>query len=361
MAATLSRRRLWLGVFLALLCMTSATSGLAADKAQVAKTMATQASKAYNAGDYQRAVDLYLSAWRTDPQSGYLWALARSEHLAGLLDQAMVHYKAFIADPGLEAARVPKAKDYMADIVNGQVAAKLRDAEYALRNKDYTSAALLCRDALQLAPERFDVLFKLAVIEFAAEHWEEAEQVLNDYLARAPADAPDRRGAEDRLKAVQKKLGKTPPAPARSPEPAPADAKPTAAAPLAAKPAAPAVAPGPGIAARESPSNLAAWAALGGGVALLGGGATVLALLQDDWKAYDAAIAQKNSGGKVTGIAFDDSTAQAASLNQRMGLGIGLVAAGAASAGVGAWLLLRMPGKVAVLPTGQGVVVAVRF
>ena len=334
-----------------------AVPGHAADKAQVAKTMATQASKAYAAGDYGRAAELYLNAWRTDGDPGYLWALARAEHLAGLLEQALEHYKLFIAGPGEEAARVPKAKDYMADIVSGWVAIKIRDAEYAMRSKDYVSAGLLYRDAMALAPDRADLLLRAALAEFAAEHWPESEDLLVAYLNKAPADAPDRKQAEERLKAARRKqspeaIGKPAAMEERLKEVKIAEFRDTPAppeVPVAAK-------------AVDGPSRMPAYLALGGGALLATAGAVVYARAAADLADYNQKMASKNAAGKVVGISFESAQPLAEQVNRELGIAVGLGVASVACAGVGVWLLVREPErKVVVVPTGAGMLIAWRF
>ena len=61
----------------------------AIDSARTAVTLVQQAAKSYEAGDFVKAADLYQKAWRLDPSPAYLWALARSEHLAGMNEGAI--------------------------------------------------------------------------------------------------------------------------------------------------------------------------------------------------------------------------------------------------------------------------------
>jgi hypothetical protein len=106
---------------------------------------------------------------------------------------------------------------------------------------------------------------------------------------------------------------------------------------------------------------LLGWGLVAGGGALaftgLGLGISVLSN-GSDWTAM---MEKKNAEGQITGTDWQTATQMAGELNQRSGLAIGLGFAGVAVAGVGVWLLVRAPGKVAVMPTGRGLVFSAGF
>ena len=99
----------WLGLLLVLLCAAVSLPALAVDKSKVAEAMAVQAGKAFETGDYARAADLYLNAWRTDANSAFLYGAARSQHLAGRTDQAKDSYQQFLTAANADPERQKRA------------------------------------------------------------------------------------------------------------------------------------------------------------------------------------------------------------------------------------------------------------
>ena len=319
----------------------------ALDAKTSAATMAQQASKAYEGGDYARAADLYLNAWKTDARPAYLWALARAEHLAGKHDKALEHYRLFLLAPGDQASRVPRATEYMDAIVAQRVDQRTSEADNALRSGEPRLAAQLYLDAFKLADSRATgLLFKAAVAEQAAELWPAAAAHYEAFLKAAPADAPDRGQAEVRLDAVRARAGLQHPAAAVSlPD------GPTAA-----------VAPAVTLGTAERPGGAGPWVLLAGGGFVAAGGATLLALTWPDRSALVADLEQKQ-GGKISGVTQEEAVGRIDSVNQRLGAGAALAATGLVAAGVGAWWLGRAPGAVSLVPgpRAAGVGVALRF
>ena len=68
-------------------------------------------------------------------------------------------------------------------------------------------AAEVLRVALEQAPERHDLILERGVIIAQTQDFETAATVLRNYLEVAPADAPKRKMAEQRLKVLEAKLG----------------------------------------------------------------------------------------------------------------------------------------------------------
>ena len=360
---------------LGVLLVVAPVPALAADKSKSAIGMSKQAAKEYEAGRYPRAVELYLGAWRTDPRPEYLWALARAEHLAGMHDDALAHYRQFIASPGDQGARVAKGNEYVADIVRIRLAARIQDAEEALKAKEFRVAAQVFLAALALAPDWVDLLFKSAVAEQMAERYEIAEQLLAEYLRRAPQDAKERAEAQTRYESLRKRLGRQadspPPPPPVGVAPAPPASAPAARtaaparvpAPPAPAAAAHTAAPVPGVAsAQRSPSTTPAWIAIGGGSALVLGGIGLYLATAGDVAAYETAVAE-GPGGLISLISYEEAQAQSASINLRRGTSVALIGAGVATAAIGTWLLLERTTAVALVPGANGarLVVAGRF
>ena len=361
---------------------------LALDNQKTAVTLVQLAAKAYEAGDFAKAADQYAKAWKLDPQPSYLWALARAEHLATILDLACEHYRAFIALPVAEPARVAKARQYLAEAEQELLQTQTRAAEAAEQAGRPAQAALIWLGARKAMPGRLELLFKAAVAEQMAEQWQSALQHQEEFLALAAANAPDRPQAVARQVWLRQKLGLAPQAiavPAAAPVPPPISPPPaTAPLPISPPPAtapSPATAsvsaapakvtpPAPSPAGPVAPTAVAApapgarwpaWTVLGAGGALAVGGAVLLIATQPDAKAITAA--QQHADGEwIAGLSYEEAAAKVQSVNTRLGIGWALVGTGAAAAGVGVWLLVRSDaGHSVLLPTANGAVWLVQF
>ncbi len=333
----------------------------AIDSARTAVTLVQQAAKSYEAGDFVKAADLYQKAWRLDPSPAYLWALARSEHLAGMNEGAIEHYRQFIANAGAESARVPKAQTYLAEVEQEVNKTRLREADAATRSGNPALAAELYLQAYKTAPGRLDLLFKAAVAEQMAEAWEPALQHLDAYLTLAPPGADERGQAQARETSLRQKLGLKPvkvvektvaePLVTQSTGERRAQAVPPAhVSPLLVEPAQPAVRPSwPG------------WVALGGGAAVLAVGAVLLVGAESD--AAQLTRDQSHDPGQlITGISRETALSRASAINTRLALGATATGIGVAAAGFGTWWLARHPAQAAVvLPAPNGAMLAVRF
>lgn len=340
---------------------------LAIDSARTAVSLVQQAAKAYEAGDFVRAADLYEKAFKLDPSPAYLWALARAEHLAGLNDGAIEHYRQFIASPGVEAARVPKAQNYLTEVEQEQNKGRLREAEAAARSGQPALAAELFLAAYKVAPSHHEWLFKAAVAEQMAEKFEGALQHFDSYLQLAPADAPERGQAQARETWIRQKLGlkplklvekvettpevRTTPVEVTQPEPV----KPTPK-PVDIKPIETITQPE----VREIP-QWPGWTAIGGGAVLAAVGVVVLVGAQNDAAALKAEQAH-DPGQLITGLSRETALNRASAINLHAGLGWTATGLGLAAGGFGAWWLTRHPEQTAVLlPTTTGAQLLVRF
>ena len=328
----------------------------------MAVTLAKQATKSFETGDFARASEFYLAAWRTDPKPDFLFGAARSAHLGALNDKAVELYQQFLTTEGADPERQKRAKEYLAELERAKVQSRVAEAERTQRD-DPKVAAGLYLDAFKLAPNELVLLFKAAVAEQSAHDLAAAERLLRDYLAKAPADAPDRNQAQARLDSITRKAKED-----ADPKPEPKPEPKIAAIPRPPVPPRPDPMIGSGANDIAKPAELTkprwpGWAMVGGGTVLAIAGLALYAATTPDISAYNKGI-QKDASGQITGLSSQEAQAQASSINARVGVAGAMTGVGAAAAGVGAWWLLTSPPKaVAIVPgpswTGAGV--AVRF
>ncbi len=358
-----------LGALAIVVCLAISPSVWAIDSARTAVTLVQQAAKAYESGDFVKAADLYQKAWRLDPSPAYLWALARSEHLAGENESAIEHYRAFVAQPGAESARVGKAQVYLAEVEQEVNRTRLREADAAARAGNPTLASELYLQAYKTAPGRYDWLFKAAVAAQMAEAWEPALQHFDTYLTLAPPNAEERGQAQARDAWLRQKLGLKPMQVAEKPVAAPdvqrqdGAVKPTEG-PKVIAPSVPVDLTGvtrPWEPRASTAPSWPGWTAMGGGAAFVIGGVVVLALAQAD----AAALAKDQSheaGQLITTISREEAANRASAINTRAAFGWTATGLGLAASGFGVWWLTRHPEQAAVvLPTANGAQLAVRF
>ena len=93
----------------------------AADKSTMAVTLARQASKSFETGDFSRASELYLAAWRTDPNPDFLFGAARSAHLGNITDKATELYRQFLATEGADGDRKRRAQEYLNELDRAKI------------------------------------------------------------------------------------------------------------------------------------------------------------------------------------------------------------------------------------------------
>ncbi len=352
-----------------LLC---APDAQAANKTPVSK-LAAEAAKAAAAGDLITAIARYREVLQTDPRPEYVWALARVEQQDGQTDQALLHYRAFLAAPGSATDRVAEARAFVNEIERqrldaqvqqvyldafqrGQVQdAQLRavervremtgiqDAEAAARTGDSKQAAKLYLAAYQAGHDRYDeLLFKAALAEQDARQWQAAAGHLEEYVKRASATAPAYSEAVTRLEALRRRLGTSA-----------AGAPPPKAAP---KPEAVADVP------KDDDPAAIGWTLvkIGGAVALVGLGSYVWTHSQ---QADLEAQLRVGANGKIQDISRAEAADRVHIVNSHVVTALALGSVGVAAAGVGAFLILRAPAHVAVLPgpVPAGLAVAWQF
>ena len=334
----------------AILILAWSSASFAADKAKVAATMAQQAAKAYESGNYARSSELYLSAFRTQPDAAFLYAAARSEHLAGHDAQAEDLYKRFVAAPGADPERVRKVGEYLADLQQKRAVGIAADADKAAKDDPRLSASLYL-DAWHLAPARLQWLFLAAVAEQNAGELAKAKAQLQEYLSKAPADARERVQAEARLEAIARKLDPAVVSKPQEPQKSPVIQKD---APLRTS------GPTPLIVANapSAPTDRTlAWTTTGTGAVMAVSGLGLFAVTLSTLNQFNKDTTPV--AGRILTMTHTQAQDRAASINTRMGISAALGGLGLVGVGVGTWMLVRTPARIALSP--NGVDIAVQF
>ena len=337
--------------------------------ANVVRVLLTAAQKAFDAGDFARAGELFLEVWRTDPQARpVLYNAARAFQLAGKVDKAEELFGELLALPDLDTSLGAKAKSQFALLRAGRAERKGEQAVQAEREKQFGVAAALWAEAVRLQPAKVAWLARQARAHQQAGQLQEAAVAYDEYLELAPDDAPERAEAE----AWRRQLGS-----AQTPDRAPALAQPPAARAAETQPApvARATPKATPLLTKIQPAGKAraqlhvepgppvgAWILFGTGTVAVVGGGIVL------WtaKGYDDELQKKyqqlDGEGKIVGIGKEEGAVEAARIDREYVIGWAVAGAGALAAVVGLVLALQTPEPAVVLvPTGDGVRVAWRF
>lgn len=362
--------RLAPAIFTLLLLSFVAAPVAALDPVKAAENMARQAAAAFEQGDHQRAAQLYMQAYASDAATlDYVYGAARAEHVANKLDQAELHYEEYIKKGG-KGTRLANANKYLLEVRSAKAEIKASDAERAVRMDNPLLAAQLFHSAFDMAPQRWDFLYRESMVREQAGQKPEAKALLARYLRDAPADAHDREEAKARFAVLD---GKPAVKPAEVPKPAEV-AKPQLVSPVVVQPpVARAVAeplPAAGIVSpRAEPpqdqgsARALAWTttAVGAAVALTGLGLAV-------WAQLDQSSLQKqltpNGAGLIDGISYSEAQARVSANDNRRLAGEMLGGVGVLATATGAWLLWRAyPGDahVTVAPTPSSLQLLVRF
>ncbi len=325
----------------------SQLSAAPAGKEKLLDTLLTAAQKAFFAGDFARAADLYADLWRQDPsQPSYLYNAARSSHLGGQLDRAEDLYRQLIANPAADKAQVEKCKGYLAELLARKGQRKADEAAKVEGNGNYEAAAALWRDAYDLDPTRIGWLARAGRALDLAGKKAEAAAVYKTYLATAAKDAVERGDVERWNAEVQR----------------------TTAGPGAASSAkSPAGVGAPGVHKSEGGVPMTAWLALGGGALLLGGGAVLYMGAASDQQALEKDLDAAKTvvdGKTVWKLDYAEVEGRNAAIARNKTIGVALGGVGVVAAGVGAWLAVSAPkARVVALPAPDlgGVRLAWRF
>lgn len=93
----------WVGVLLVVATAWPAGDTLAQAGDNVAMGVHQLATQTYQAGDFEKAAELYHTAFKISPQPAYLFNAARSEQRLMKLDVAEKHFRQVLTFPGLDA------------------------------------------------------------------------------------------------------------------------------------------------------------------------------------------------------------------------------------------------------------------
>ena len=344
--------RLCAAALLGLCLVTAPAHALDDRQKRAAAALADKAGKAFEAGEMQKAAQLYQEAWRNDPsQPNYLYGVARTEQSARDLDHAEQHFRQFIALTGADPARVQKAQGYLKELQGIRADDKTAEAEQAKGRSDHVLAASLYLDAHRLAPDRHALLVKAAMVEREAGDTKSAAAHLRQFLASAPADAPERATAKALLQQLEPTVAPPPPPKPDLPK---KNVAPPVAVPLVSK----VTSPPPAQPAWRKPAK---W----GGVALGAAGvitAGVLAILASGQQATLDGKRVPDGRYDLDKISVADGQAQQRSINGKW-TGVAVAGGvGVAAGAFGAWLLWSEPAaKVVLAPTSDGFTLAGRF
>ena len=348
---------------LAVLLTWAAAPALAIDARKTALALAVQAASAFESGDMDKASQLYLEAWHTDPgEPNFLYGAARAEQSAGQRDRAEEHYRQFVAMPKADPARVSKANGYLNEFDGVRADDKVQAADRAAKRGEWIVAATGYSEAWKLRQDRVPLLLRSARAWRESGDLKQTQGVLETYLKLAPKDAVDRSEAQAMLDALRGKKQSA----ATAAKPPPESRPPAAPAmppqevrqlPVTAAPPAVAV-------AAESPHatrRLIGWLTLGTGVAVTAVGVGVLVSGLSQESDYEKRLGW--DGGSVAGtMSFDEATAEAGEIAGRKTLGAVLAGVGLATTAAGALLVVLSPAeRVAVVPSLRGVALAGRF
>ncbi len=359
------RARLWAGLLAAALATAPCPAIAAGGKGKVVQALIAAAQKEFDAGNFERAGELFLEIYRQDPETRpALYNAARAYQLAGKIDKADELFKELLAIPDLDAGLKGKATTQLELLQQKRGERKADDADRAEKAGQYGVAAGLWGEAIKLVPTKVAWQLRLARALHLGGQPAQAIEAYDKYLAATPESSEDRA----QVKAWRDELTRKPEPvkPDSEPvKPEPIRPEPVKADPVKPEPAKPDPAPDqpvkPPVVVKPAPapSRTVPLAVMGGGAALVVVGGVVLGLAASD----DAALQQKFAGsGPISGISHADAETEAARISRNYTIGWALTGVGVIGAGVGAWLWMSQPqAKVAVLPQPGGLAFAARF
>ena len=220
------------GVLFAALCAAAspfpARTAFANDsRVQIVEKLALRAKQELQAGEFERAADLYLGAWQQgQSEPALVFNAARALHMGRHLDRAETVYRQFLALHGADPKLTEKARNYLAEIgVERGEERALEAARLGRANRPDESAAAY-RDAHRLAPSHPEYLLRAGREARLSTAPEQADADYAAYLAVAPP-GPDRTEAEREQALLHSKPAAVAPDPAPAPlpvAPTPADA-----------------------------------------------------------------------------------------------------------------------------------------
>ncbi len=350
MMSHVSGRRRWsvhvalrAGLVLALLQPTLGLARPATGAAGIVESLASQAMAAFKAGEFERAIELYLAAFQQDQtQAVLLFNAARVAHSGRLYERAAELYRRVIEHPDSAPAKREAAQGYLAGLDRERADAAAARARKLSEQGKHQEAAVEYRSAYRQFPERVEWLLAAARASSVSGDSLLAEKDYVEYLQRAPS-SPVRGDAEAELAALRAKMRPAQASPPAIAQPAPPQRAqqpmPTVTTPLGVRAAPPPVAP--------------LWpkvALIAGGALAVGGGA-LWGWTFGQERSLQAAVAP----GAAPTLTHADANSQARALETRYRIGVGLAATGAVAAAVAALRLARSDSpSLAIAPIGFG-------
>lgn len=333
---------LWLIASLILGAPGQVVAAAPAGGGKVFQALLNAAQKEFDAGNFERAGELFVEIWKQDKATRpALYNAARAYQLGGKLDKADELFREMLALPGLDPATKAKCDAQLATIAERRSEKKAEAAVAAESAGQVAVAAGLWADALRLQPGKLAWVLRLARALHLAGQKAEARAAYAQWLAAAPAEAVDRR----QVLAWQDELGSGPAAVAPGGQMTqPPAATATVAIPLA------------------SHSQWPAWTALAVGAVGLGSGGVLLALAKADADALQDRFAKRDGAGRIVGLTPGEAATAAGKVDDGYLRGWVATGVGAVALGAGVWLKQRpTAARVAVVPVANGAVCVVRF
>lgn len=299
-----------------------ALPAFAADKKSVAAKYAAEGAARTDRAQFKEAAAAYLKAWKADPQAEYLWLLAQAETSLEQKENALEHYRVYVATPGAEPRKIALAREYIDLIEPSSLRARIRAADNAAAAGNQAEASKLYWVAYELARQRWDaLLFKVAVAEQESQQIQAAIGHFEEYLKHSTPLAPERPEAITRLENLRKQVRGE------------------------------AVVPTQQVlmdAAYEESRTL-------GKTLLYVGGALVLVGAGSYWWTYNdqsrlEGLLQPGANGKITAISRQEARSQVTDANTHVAVAATMGGLGLVAAGVGTYLLLRPAPQVALSP-----------
>jgi thioredoxin-like negative regulator of GroEL len=317
----------------------AAFGAVPAGKSKLLTVLIASAQREFEAGQFERAGELFLQIWKQDSsQTSALYNAARSFHMAGKLDKAEELYRELLVPGRADEAMNKKVSSFLADVRARRGEVKAEDAGRAEQAGDFALAAQLWADAVQMVPTKMAWLLRGARAEHLAGHLDAARKGYDRYLAEAPAEEPDRAPANRWRTELMARVEE-------------GRARPTAV--VAARPNAKSPEPG---------AQVAGYVTAGLGVLTLIAGGVTLGLASRDDGALQNEFKNRNAQGWIGGMTYGEATSKANGIETRYQVGWVMTGTGAVAAAVGSWLVVRRPdSNVSVAADGAGARLAIRF
>ncbi len=300
--------------------LATALPAVAADTTKQAAGMANSAKNAYEAGDHERAMDLFLQAWKIDhTQPIYIYSAGRAAHVAKKLEMAERDYNEFLAQPNIDERVAEKARDYLREIGRERLDRKVAEGEEAERAKLYELAIRIYDDVLASDPTRQSMSLLRGRALLRAGRLDDAEATLRGYKQHAPGDSPGLKDADAYLAQIEE---------SRRRQFNPATGLPDGAGVVAGPPPKP-----------LPVNNIVGWSLVGaGGVVAVVGLVQIIRAVKEKGD-LDDLVNQRNTDGRIYSISFADAVQRSSDVAALKTQAAILGGAGLAAAAFGGWWL----------------------